>query len=245
MKSSRLALYCALMFFFCFCSSLPQSTIQFDYQSAEAMLEVIQAIHDKAGKETVEKLLDHALQMETYQISEERYTNPNRSKKNQVTLSEYKMFILSFLEDSVDTQGNRRLGFMKDLYQDAVKNPQKYAEALERIKSIKDSQIQEVLDIALYWLPEGNEVHTSAIILFDMGGGGWAHKTKDGRHHTAFNILILLDENGTFDQDIFLGTLAHELHHVGIPLGGYYNRINYDSLSDTSRLKLYTDFSNP
>ena len=164
MKNSILSLSCALIFFFCFCSSPPQSTIQFDYQSSEAMLEVIQAIHDKAGIETVEKLLDNALQMEAYQITEERYTNPNRSKKDQVTLSEYKMFILSFLEDSVDTQGNRRLGLQKDLYRDAVKNPQKYAEALKHIKTIKDSQIQEVLDIALYWLPEGIEVHTSAII---------------------------------------------------------------------------------
>jgi hypothetical protein len=233
------------MFFFCFCSSPPQSTTQFDYQSAEAMLEVIQAIHDKAGIETVEKLLDNALQMEAYQITEERYTNPNRSKKDQVTLPEYKMFILSFLEDSVDTQGNRRLGFLKDLYRDAVKNPQKYAEALKRIKAIKGSQIQEALDIALYWLPEGIEVHTSAIILFDMGGGGWAYKTKDGRHHTAFNILVLLDENGTFDQDNFLGTLAHELHHVGIPVDSFYNTITYDSLNDTSRLKLYTDFVKP
>ena len=242
MKNLTLAISCALILFCCSCSSPQQSSIKFDYESARAMLGVIQAIHDHAERDTVERLLDQALTLDAYRICEERYTNPNRSKENQVSLVQYKKFILSFLLDSVDTQGNRRLGFMESLYSDAMKNPEKYSEALRRIKSIPESRIQESLKIALHWLPEGIEVNASVIILFDIGGGSWAHQTKDGRHHTAYNILLLLDEKGTFDQDNFLGTLAHELHHIGIPLDSYFDTINYDGLTDTSPLKLYTDF---
>jgi hypothetical protein len=233
------------MVFPCLCASPAKSSIKIDYQGAEAMSEVIQAIHDRADKETVEKRLDRALKLDAYQICSQRYNNPNRSKKNRVTLTEYKKFILSFLGDSIDTQGNQRLGFMKDLYADAVKNPGKYSEALKIIKSIPHSHVQETLDIALHWLPEGIEINANVLILFDMGGGGWAHQTKDGKDIAAFNILLLLDKNGKFDQNIFLGTLAHEFHHIGLPLENYYNTINYKELVDTSPLKLYSDFIKP
>lgn len=231
-----------LIFLVCWCNPRPRSSIDFDYESAARMLEVIQAIHDGGAKDTVEVLLDRVLNLEAYSISQQRYTNPSRSKENQVTLSEYKKFILSFLSDSVDTQGNRRIGLLKDYYADAVKNPGKYAEALTKVKAIPAYEIREALEVTMHWLPEGITLNANVIILFDIGGGAWVEETEDGRNHIAFNILLLLDEEGQFDESNFLGTLAHELHHIGIPLDDYYRTIIYDSLPDTSRLRLYTDY---
>ena len=233
---------CILVFFSCLCSSSTKPSIQYDYQGAVAMLKVIQAIHDQQDKDTVERLLDHALELEAYQICNERYNNPGRAQNNRVPLSQYKKFMLSLLGDSVDTQGNRRIGFLKDLYVDAVKNPKKYGEAVERVKSITDSRIQKSLETALHWLPEGIEINANIIVLFDIGGGAWIQQTGDGRNHTGFNILLLLDENDKFDQGNFLGTLAHELHHIGIPVERYFDSIRYESLEDTSRLKIYTEY---
>jgi hypothetical protein len=242
MKVFLTVVFCTLLIVSWGCSSKQYSTITFDYQSAEAMLTVIEAIHDNAESETVEKLLDTTLKMEAYVIAGERYTRPGQSVSNQVTLEEYKKFILSFLEDSVDIQGKRRLGFMKDLYLDAIKNPAKYKKTLNNIKSIKDSEVQEAFKIASHWLPDGLDRQIKALMIFDLGGGGWQYKTIDDRQVIAFNILVMLDKDGDFDKDVFLGTLAHELNHVGIPINSYYENINYTSLADTSKLKLYTDF---
>jgi hypothetical protein len=55
----------------------------------------------------------------------------------------------------------------------------------------------------------------------------------------------MLDDEGNFDQEMFLGILAHEIHHLGSPLSHYFKAINYDSLSETSRLKLYSDYLSP
>ena len=224
-----------------------RSSITFDYVGAAAMLEVIRAIHEKRDKERVEELIDSALKLNSYKICEERYTNPDRSKNNQVSLSEYKKFIMSFLRESVDTQGNRRIGFLKEYYMDAVKNPEKYTKALQIIMSIPDSSIQDALNKAFHWLPDGIEMNVNVIILFDIGGGAWIEKTKDGRNHVAFNILLFLDDKSNFDSENFLGTLAHELHHVGIegPIEKYSNSINYRNLNDTSSLKLFTDYIEP
>ena len=83
------------------------------------MLEVVQAIHDHANGNKVESLLDRAFELEAYQVCKARYNHPGRAPDNRVPLSQFKRFMLSFLGDSVDTQGNRRIGFLKEAYQDA------------------------------------------------------------------------------------------------------------------------------
>ena len=241
MKSIRFIVYAAI-FHVCFCTSSPDSSITFDYQGAAAMLEVVQAIHDHANGNKVESLLDRAFELEAYQVCKARYNHPGRAPDNRVPLSQFKRFMLSFLGDSVDTQGNRRIGFLKEAYQDAVEHPEKYARAFEQVKSISDPQIQKMLETALYWLPEGIGIKTNILLLFDIGGGAWVHQMEDGKHYAGFNLLMMLDENGNFDTDNFLGTLAHELHHIGIPVESYFKSISYEELADTSRPKLYTDF---
>jgi len=232
------------------CSCRPpadQSSFHFDASGAEATMSVIQAIHDHADRDSVERLLDEALLLEAYQVSNERYTNPRRSPDNQVTLQEYKTFLLSYLDGAPNTQGNRRLVIQEEAYADAIQHPDKYAEAIRVVRSTPESDYEHAFRLALHWSPEGTILNTAYVwLLFDIGGsGGWQIRTSDGRDHIGFNVLFQLDEDGRLDRDLFLGTLAHELQHMSIPLARYDEAIAYSELPDTSMLKLYSDFLSP
>ncbi len=228
------------------CSCQPtadQSSYHFDATGAEATMSVIQAIHDHADRDSVERLLDEALLLEAYQVSNERYTNPRRSSDNQVTLPQYKTFMLSYLDGAPNTQGNRRLAIQEEAYADAIQHPGKYAEAIRVVRSIPEADFEQAFRLALHWSPEGTTLKAYIWVLFDIGGsGGWQIRARDGRDHIGFNVLFLLDEDGRLDRDLFLGTLAHELQHMTIPLDGYHEAIAYSELPDTSTLKLYSDF---
>ncbi len=209
------------------------------------MMKVIQTLHRQDEDAIIQKLLDEALKHKAYAVSHERYTSPERSKENQVTLSQFRRFMLSFSGDRVDTQDNRRLMITTPFYKDAIKNPGKFHKAIQKIQATPSSQFQDSFDLALYWLPKKPDLDIHVWILFDIGGSGaWAFRTKDGTHNIGFNILHILDAKGEFDLNLFLGVLAHEIHHLGSPLSLYLEAINYDSLSETSRLKLYSDYVN-
>jgi len=220
-----------------------KSSMYLDYESAEAMMKVILALNDQKETAVVERLLDESMRFKAYHVSQDRYTSPERSKENQVTLSQFRRFMLSFSGKEIDTQGNRRLVITKSSYQDAVKNPGKFLKALQVIKSIPSTRSQEAFRRALHWLPNEVSLKIHAWILFDIGGSGaWAFRTEDGAKNIGFNILHMLDESGEFDQDLFLGILAHEIHHLGLPLSSYFKAIDYEHLSETSRLRWYSDY---
>jgi len=231
------------------CSCQPtadESSYHFDASGAEATMGVIQAIHDHADRDSVERLLDEALLLEAYQVSNKRYTNPRRSLDNQVTLPEYRTFMLSYLDGAPNTQGNRRLALQEDAYADAIQDPGKYTEAIRVVRSIPESDYEQAFRLALRWSPEGSTLKAYIWVLFDIGGsGGWQFRTSDGRDHIGFSVPFLLNEDGRLDRDLFLGTLAHELQHMSIPLEGYSEAIAYSELPDTSTLKLYSDFLSP
>jgi hypothetical protein len=246
MKKRILALGVTLIFFPCLYASQKQSAMHFDYKSAEAMQKVIQALHDKVETKAVEMLLDEALKFEAYHVSHERYTDPERPKESQVTLSQFRRFMLSFSEGQVDTQDNKRLMITRPFYEEAIKNPDKFRKAIQTIRSVPFSRFQDSFKLALYWLPKEPELNIHVWILFDIGGSGaWAFQTRNGRDNVGFNILHMLNDKGEFEKEMFLGTLAHEIHHLGLPLSSYLEAINYENLSETSRLKLYSDYMEP
>lgn len=246
MKRLILPILMTLTFFPSLYALQSQSSMHFDYKSAEAMMKVIQALHHHAEAATIEKLLDEALKFNAYQVSHERYTNPERSKESQVTLFQFRSFMLSFSGDLVNTQDNRRLIITKPFYEDAIKNPEKFKKAIKTIQSTPSSSFQGSYELALYWLPKEPDLNIHVWVLFDIGGSGaWAFRTKDGKHNIGFNILHMLDDKGEFDIELFLGTLAHEIHHLCSPLSDYFKAINYDRISETSRLKLYSDYMIP
>jgi hypothetical protein len=220
-----------------------QPSMHFDYKSAEAMMKVIQAIQRHDELEAVQKLLDEALKFKAYAVSHERYTSPERDKENQVSLSQFREFMLSLSKGQANTQGNKRLKITAPFFKDAVRNPEKFHRAIQKIQSTPTSQFQDAFDLALYWLPNKPDLDIYVWVLFDIGGSGaWAFQTKDGTHNIGFNLLHMLDRKGEFDLELFLGILAHETHHLGSPLSLYHEAIDYDSLSETSRLKLYSDY---
>jgi hypothetical protein len=233
----------SLLFFLSILARGGQSQMHFDCKSAEAMMKVVRALHQHAEASTVAKLLENALTFEAYRVSQERYTSPERSKENQVTLAEFRKFILSYPGGQVDTQNNRRLVLTKPLYDAAIRNPEKFQRALKKIRSVASSRFQDSFELAFSWLPSRPNMDIYVWILFDIGGSGaWAFRTKDGKQNVGFNILHLLDDQGEFDAELFAGTLAHEIHHLGSPLSSYFKTIQYDELDNSSRLKLYTDY---
>ncbi len=243
MKRLTAAIFLNLLIYSSIYGLQTKSSMFFDYESAESMMKVILALHDLEGTASIEKLLDESLKFKAYQVSHDRNTSPERSKENQVTLSQFRSFMLSLSGDKVDTRGNRRLDITLPLYQDAIKNPDKFQKALQVIKSSPSVRFQDAYKIALSWLPTEVDFKIYAWILFDIGGSGaWAFQTKDGAQNIGFNLLYMLDENGEVDQELFLGILAHEIHHLGLPLSSYFKAINYDNLKETSRLRLYSDY---
>ena len=243
MKLTPVAIFLILIFSSGLSAIQEQASLHFDYKSAEAMMKVIQAIHRHDEKSAVEKLLDKALGYKAYAVSHERYTNPERDKENQVTLSQFREFMLSLSKGQADTQDNRRLMITAPFYKDAVKNPEKFRKAIQKIQGTPSARFQDAFDLALYWLPDQPDLDIHVWVLFDIGGSGaWAFRTKDGTHNIGFNLLHLLDEKGEFDLNLFLGVLAHEIHHLGDPLSLYYESIHYDGLAESSRLKLYSDY---
>ena len=242
-KSRVWALFTPMLFCLWVFAAGGQSQMHFDSQNAEAMMKVILALHDQADSSTVESLLEEVLGYEAYKVSQERYTNPERSKENQVTLAEFRKFILSYPGGRIDTQNNRRLMITKPFYDAAIKNPKKFQKALRTIQSVASSRFQDSFELALSWLPTTPDLDVYVWVLFDIGGSGaWAFRTRDGKQNIGFNILHLLDDRGEFDTGLFAGTLAHEIHHLGEPLSSYFNTIHYDRLDKTSRLKLYSDY---
>jgi hypothetical protein len=234
------------LFFLGVSATAAESQMRFDCTSADAMMKAILALHQRADAATVDKLLDEALEFEAYRVSHERYTSPERPQEQQVTLSEFRKFMHSFAEGRVDTQNNRRLVITKPLLDDAIKNPDKFQKALEKIRSVASSRFQDSFKLALYWLPTTPNLDIDVWVLFDIGGSGaWAYRTQDGKQNVGFNILRLLDDAGEFDTELFAGTLAHEIHHLGLPLESYFKSIRYQSLQPTSRLKLYSDYLEP
>lgn len=242
-KSQRRALIMSLFFFLSIFALRGQSQMHFDSQSAEAMIKVIFALHHRAEASAVDRILDETLKFEAYRVSHERYTSPERSKENQVTLAEFRRFMRSYSEGQFDAQNNRRLEISKPLYEDAVQNPGKYQKALQAIQSVVSSRFQDSFELALSWLPTSPDLDVYVWVLFDIGGSGaWAFRTQDGKQNIGFNILRLLDDRGEFDTGLFAGTLAHEIHHLGEPLSSYLRTIHYDRLDKTSRLKLFSDY---
>lgn len=246
MKLTPVAIFLIVIFSSDLFAIQKQPSLHFDYKSAKAMMKVIQAIHRHDEKSAVEKLLDEALGYKAYAVSHERYTSPERDKENQVTLSQFREFMLSLSKGQADTQDNRRLMITAPFYNGAVKNPEKFQKAIQKIQDTPSTRFQNAFDLALYWLPDKPDLDIHVWVLFDIGGSGaWAFHSKDGTHNIGFNLLHMLDGKGEFDLELFLGVLAHEIHHLGSPLSRYYESINYDGLSETSRLKLYSDYINP
>lgn len=245
MKRYRLLIWIFPLALISGCSTGNPAPAVFDTDGAVAMLEVLQAIHDGADDSTVESLFDQVMLLKSYRICVQHFTDPRRPESNRVSESQYKTFIMSLLHGEADTQGNRRLGYMKPLYEEAVKNPRRFAEAIDRFREIPVSRIQDSFDLARKWLPDDIELKGRVQLVFDMGGGAWIFTDQKGLHHVCFNILFMLDENDKIDQTLFLGTLAHEMHHIGLPDESYYKMIHYDTLDKTSRLKLFTDFIAP
>ena len=242
-KKLPFAVFLILIFSSGLIATQKKASLHFDYKSAEAMMKVIQAIHHQDEDAIVQKLLDEALNFKAYAVSHERYTSPERNEENQVTLSQFKKFMLSLSRGQADIQDNRRLVISKPLYEDAIKNPEKFQKAIQKIQDTPSARFQDYFDLALYWLPDQPDLDIRVWVLFDIGGSGaWPFRTKDGIHNIGFNILHMLDDKGEFDLDLFLGILAHEIHHLGSPLSLYYEAIDYDSLSESSRLKLYSDY---
>jgi len=243
LRSQVRVLFIPLLFFLSVSAATGQSQMHFDCTSADAMMKVLLALHQHAAAATVDPLLEEALKFEAYRVSHERYTDPERSKENQVTLAEFRRFMRSFSGDRVDTRNNRRLVITKPLYDEAIANPDKFQKALETIRSFASSRFQDSFNLALSWLPTTPQLDIHVWVLFDIGGSGaWAFRTQDGKQNVGFNVLHLLDDQGEFDVELFAGTLAHEIHHLGDPLSGYFKATQYDRLDDASRLKLYTDY---
>jgi hypothetical protein len=243
MKKQNWALTMPLLFSLSVLGIPERSQMHFDSKNAEAMMKVILALNRHAEASAVEKLLDEALKFEAYQVSQERYTDPQRSKEDQVTLAEFRRFMLSYSGARVDTQNNRRLVLTKPFYADAIKNPDKFQNALQKIHAVASSRFQDSFDLALSWLPTTPNMDIHVWVLFDIGGSGaWAYRTEDGKQNIGFNILHMLDDHGEFDFELFAGTLAHEIHHLGSPLSSYFESIHYEELDKTSRLKLYSDY---
>jgi hypothetical protein len=246
LRSQVRVLFIPLLFFLSVSAATGQSQMHFDCTSADAMMKVLLALHQHAAAATVDPLLEEALKFEAYRVSHERYTDPERSKENQVTLAEFRRFMRSFSGDRVDTRNNRRLVITKPLYDEAIANPDKFQKALETIRSVASSRFQDSFNLALSWLPTTPQLDIHVWVLFDIGGSGaWAFRTQDGKQNVGFNILHLLDDQGEFDVELFAGTLAHEIHHLGSPLGGYFKAIRYENLDPASRLKLYSDYFEP
>lgn len=220
----------------------PPTPAVFDTSGAEAMLEVVGAIHDGEDPARVEALFDRAMNLPSYRICVRHFTDPARPASNQVTAAQYKTFVMSLLKGPADTQNNRRLGYMAPLYRDAVRNPDKYGHAVDQCKEIPESAVSDAFDLARQWLPRGIPLAGRVQLVLDMGGGAWIFTDEHNTHHVSFNVLAMLDKEGGIDKDLFLGTLAHEMHHIGLPEDTYFKSIAYDSLPKDSRLKIYSDF---
>ena len=155
-----------------------QASMEFDYFSALAMMEVIEAIHHNEKPEVVEKLLSRALEFEAYKVSHDRYTDTGRSRENQVTLTQFRKFMLSLSKGQADTQNNRRLSITKPPIEDAIINPGKYRKALRIIETKTADRFQTAFETALAWLPDEPDLDIHVWILFDIGGSGaWAFQT--------------------------------------------------------------------
>jgi hypothetical protein len=214
-------------------------TVNLDITGAISMMNILKAIHERQDTHTIEQMLSNTLKLEPYKVSAERFGAADQSMP--VTLTEYRNFILSLSGDSVAIQHNRRLEFLKPYYLEAVDHPEKYGKLIKKVSSLSGKDMDRMLETALAWLPPGTPINATILISFDIGGAAWAYRAKNGKDYIMYSVPFLLDENDRFKKEPFLQTIAHEIHHIGIPLDGFFKKIHYDELPDTNRLKLYTD----
>jgi len=221
-------------------SQTPNQKISIDVSGAEALINVFDAMQHGESSQQIDVLLDKALALNPYLVSAERFTA--KDQNSPVTLEEYRNYIKSLSTDSVDDRGNRRLAFLKPRYIDAYQNLSVYKNLIEQVKSLSKEDIDNMLKQATDWLPNDVKVNAELLVMFDIGGAAWAYRASDAKDYIMFSVLFLLDEDGTFSKEMFLKTVSHEIHHVGIPLNDFITKVDYENLPDTSRLKLYVDF---
>jgi hypothetical protein len=91
-----------------------------------------------------------------------------------------------------------------------MNNFDNYAEGISSLCGIDDKKISEALEWTLYGLPESVKLNDIEIILSVSLGpsGAWAYK-----NYSYYDVVIL---SKNYDEGVFLNTVAHELHHIGL-----------------------------
>jgi hypothetical protein len=219
---------------------IAESRVTFDISAAEALIETFEAMQQGKSEKQVDSLIDGMLALHAYAVSAERFGAKNQI--SPVTLGEYKRFLKSFTSDSVNDQGNARLAMLKSWYVDAYSNLPDYKKLVNQLKAQLNEYSSGAVQLATEWLPKNVGLNAEVLVMFDIGGAAWAYKASDGKDYIMYSVLFLMDDSRNFDSDMFFKNLAHELHHVGIPLNSFANEVGYDSLPPNDRLKLYIDF---
>jgi len=219
---------------------IAESRVTFDISAAEALIETFEAMQQGKSEKQVDSLIDGMLALHAYVVSAERFGSKNQI--SPVSLEEYKRFLKSFTTDSVSDQGNARLAMLKSRYIDAYSNLSDYKKLVNQLKAQLNGYSSGAMQLAAEWLPKNVELNVELLVMFDIGGAAWAYKASDGKDYIMYSALFLMDDSRNFDSDMFFKNLAHELHHVGIPLNNFASEVGYDSLPPNDRLKLYIDF---
>lgn len=176
---------------------------------------------------TLEIMLDELLLHDDYLVEFERYDCAG-GPRGSFTVEDYKNIFFNYRTLKPEHIENIRMRAKLEGFKDFMNNLDKYMEDINSLCNMDINKINEAIKWAFYGLPESVKLNDIEIILsISLGpSGGWAYKNY------SYYDVVLLCKN--YDEEAFLNTVAHELHHIG-----FSNLITEEELKKMSLEELF------
>jgi hypothetical protein len=184
-----------------------------DTSACKGMYAVLRSMRDGAKKEQLDKMLDTLMMSRAYQVMFKHY---NRSwRPNELPEAVFKRMVLSLQFEGEYTIGeNKRADTMRSRWTKFYPDLTLYESQLHQLE-ITDLQklIDDGVNYAQQWLPP--EWNIPNFYLPIIPNGGSPAFTIEGAQGYDF-LQLGQQEPGRINLNWFVGTVAHESHHLGM-----------------------------
>lgn len=157
----------------------------------------------------IERSLDKLLLHEDYRTELERYECAG-GPRGSFTISDYKNIFFNYKTLAAKDIENERMRAKLKPFKDFMNDFDDYLDSINKLCDIDNEKIIKAIDWTLYGLPRSVELKDIEIILsISLGpSGAWAYKD--------YSYYDIVNFTKNYDEEVFLNTIAHELHHIGL-----------------------------
>jgi hypothetical protein len=178
-------------------------------ETIKPMLEICKMNNDdNQDLRSIEIMLDKLLLHDDYLIEFERYKCAG-GPRGSFTVDDYKNVFFNYKTLITKEIENERMRAKLEAFKDFMSDLENYIEGINQLCNIDQNKISEALEWTFYGLPKSVKLDDIEIVLaISLGpSGAWAY------NNYSYYDVVFLSKN--YDEEVFLNTIAHELHHIG------------------------------